>query len=181
MKKKTLALVLSLILIVGGVVGGSIAWLTDTTSEVENTFTVGKVDIDLTETTTDYKMVPGNAIEKDPTVTVKSGSEECWLFVKVEESANLDTYIDYAIADGWTELEEGSGVYYREVAASQADTAFSVLNDNKVSVKETVTTEQMEAAGETAPTLTFTAYAIQKANIGTAAEAWAALNPTTQG
>ena len=82
-------------------------------------------------------MVPGNAIEKDPTVTVKSGSEECWLFVKVEESANLDTYIDYAIADGWTELEEGSGVYYREVAASQADTAFSVLNDNKVSVKET--------------------------------------------
>ena len=177
MKKKTIALVLSLVLIVGGVIGGSIAWLSDTTEEVENVFTVGKVDIDLTETTEDYKMVPGNTIAKDPKVTVKADSEDSWVFIKVEESENLDTYITYAIADGWTALDGEEGVYYREVASSNADAVFSVLKDDQVSVLSTVTSEQMAAAQTSAPTLTFTAYAIQKANIDTAAEAWAALNP----
>ena len=66
MKKKTLALVLALTLLVAGVVGGTLAWLTDQTAEVKNTFTVGDINIGLTETTTDYKMVPGNTIAKDP-------------------------------------------------------------------------------------------------------------------
>ncbi|MEI3142371.1 MAG: TasA family protein [Oscillospiraceae bacterium] len=104
MKKKTLALVLALTLLVAGVVGGTLAWLTDQTAEVKNTFTVGDINIGLTETTTDYKMVPGNTIAKDPTVTVKANSEACWLFVKVTESENLDTFITYAIAEGWTAL-----------------------------------------------------------------------------
>ena len=93
MKKKTLALVLALTLLVAGVVGGTLAWLTAQTAEVKNTFTVGDINIGLTETTTDYKMVPGNTIAKDPTVTVKANSEACWLFVKVTESENLDTFI----------------------------------------------------------------------------------------
>ena len=54
MKKKTLALVLALTLLVAGVIGGTLAWLTDQTDEVKNTFTVGDINIDLTETTTDY-------------------------------------------------------------------------------------------------------------------------------
>ena len=91
MKKKTLALVLALTLLVAGVVGGTLAWLTDQTAEVKNTFTVGDINIGLTETTADYKMIPGNTIAKDPTVTVKANSEACWLFVKVEvrESGHL--------------------------------------------------------------------------------------------
>ena len=52
MKKKTLALVLALTLLVAGVVGGTLAWLTDQTAEVKNTFTVGDINIGLTETTT---------------------------------------------------------------------------------------------------------------------------------
>ena len=96
MKKKTLALVLALTLLVAGVVGGTLAWLTDQTAEVKNTFTVGDINIGLTETTTDYKMVPGNTIAKDPTVTVKANSEACWLFVKVTESTNLRTSSTYA-------------------------------------------------------------------------------------
>ena len=45
MKKKTLALVLALTLLVAGVVGGTLAWLTDQTAEVKNTFTVGDINI----------------------------------------------------------------------------------------------------------------------------------------
>ena len=83
MKKKTLALVLALTLLVAGVVGGTLAWLTDQTAEVKNTFTVGDINIGLTETTTDYKMVPGNTIAKDPTVTVEEGSDLSYVRMKV--------------------------------------------------------------------------------------------------
>ena len=175
MKKKTLALVLALTLLVAGVVGGTLAWLTDQTAEVKNTFTVGDINIDLTETNRDYKMVPGNTIAKDPTVTVKANSEACWLFVKVTESENLDTFITYAIAEGWTKLQDG--VYYREVPASAADQTFSVLAGNTVTVKSDVTKTMLKTAKTDAPTLTFKAYAVQKDNGASASDAWAKVNP----
>lgn len=173
MKKKTLALVLALTLLVAGVVGGTLAWLTDQTAEVKNTFTVGDINIGLTETTADYKMVPGNTIAKDPTVTVKANSEACWLFVQVTESTDLKDFITYAIAEGWTALPGVDGVYYREVPASAADQTFSVLADDAVTVNTTVTRTMLETAKTDAPTLTFKAYAIQKDHFATADAAWA--------
>lgn len=173
MKKKTLALVLALTLLVAGVVGGTLAWLTDQTDEVKNTFTVGDINIGLTETTADYKMVPGNTIAKDPTVTVKANSEACWLFVKVTESTDLKDFITYAIAEGWTALPGVDGVYYREVPASAADQTFSVLAGDAVTVKSDVTRTMLETAKTDAPTLTFQAYAIQRDHFATADAAWA--------
>lgn len=173
MKKKALALVLALTLLVAGIVGGTLAWLTDQTAEVKNTFTVGDINIGLTETTTDYKMVPGNTIAKDPTVTVKANSEACWLFVKVTESTDLKDFITYAIAEGWTALPGVDGVYYREVPASAADQTFSVLAGDAVTVKSDVTRTMLETAKTDAPTLTFKAYAIQKDHFATADAAWA--------
>ena len=175
MKKKTLALVLALTLLVAGGVGGTLAWLTDRTAEVKNTFTVGDINIGLTETTTDYKMVPGNTIAKDPTVTVKANSEACWLFVQVTESENLKNFITYAIAEGWTELQDG--VYYREVPASAADQPFSVLKGDAVTVNNDVTKEMLTAKDFANPTLTFKAYAVQKDNVASASDAWAKVNP----
>lgn len=175
MKKKTLALVLALTLLVAGVVGGTLAWLTDRTAEVKNTFTVGDINIDLTETNRDYKMVPGNKLDKDPTVIVKAESEACWLFVKVTKSENLDTFITYAIAEGWTKLQDG--VYYREVPASAADQTFSVLKGDAVTVNSDVTKEMLTAKDFTNPTLTFKAYAVQKENVASASDAWAKVNP----
>ena len=179
MKKKTIALIVCLTLIIGCAVGGTIAWLTDQTAAVTNTFTAGDVDIDLTETTgTSYKMVPGNTITKDPKVTVVAGSEACWLFVKVEKSNNFDTFMTYTMADGWTALDGVSGVYYREVAATSVNTDFPVIKDNRVSVRSEVTKAQLDALNEgTQPTLTFTAYACQKDNITSAADAWAKVQP----
>lgn len=176
MKKNVLIPVIAIALVLCCVVGGSLAWLVDQTTSVTNTFTVGDINIDLTETTTDYKMVPGNTIAKDPTVTVEAGSEASWLFVKVTESANFDDFMTYAIADGWTALAGVDGVYYRQVPATTADTTFAVLKDNTVSVKDTVTKEQLNAlTADTYPTLTFQAYAVQSDNVATAADAWAKL------
>ena len=177
-KKRNMLLVLCLVLVTALVsVGGTIAWITTKTTPVVNTFTVGDIDIELEETKSDFEMIPGNTIAKDPKVTVLAGSEECYLFVKVEESTNLGTYIEYTIDSGWTQLKDASGnavagVYYREVTAEQVGTAYSVLAGDSVTVKTTVTKEDLAAAETTAPTLTFTAYAVQKANVANAYTAW---------
>ena len=181
--KKALFIMLSAALIVCATVAGTLAWLTDTTAPVVNTFTVGDINITLTESDNlDLKMVPGQPIEKDPKVTVKAGSEACWLFVKVEKSGNFDDFMTFAIADGWTELTEGSGVYYRNVGDKSADGAtdelFPVISGNKVTVKNTVTKADLNGLTEaTYPTLTFTAYAVQKDGINDAATAWGKVTP----
>ena len=70
--KKALFIMLSAALIVCATVAGTLAWLTDTTDPVVNTFTVGDINITLTESKNlDLKMVPGRTITKDPKVTVK--------------------------------------------------------------------------------------------------------------
>lgn len=175
--KKKLTTVLAIVLVVALSVAGTYAYLTDKTGPVVNTFTVGNVNIDLTETTTDYKMIPGMTIHKDPMVTVKENSEACWLFVKVEKSANFDDFMTYDMANGWTKLEEG--VFYRQVAASAADQVFPVLANDTVSVKSDVTKDMMDAIEKgtaTNPTLTFTAYACQTAGFeDNAAGAWDAV------
>lgn len=182
MKKKSLALVLALAMIVVCVVGGTLAWLTADTKPVKNTFTYGDIDITLAETKTDFKMIPGYTIAKDPTVTVVKDSEDCYLFVKVEKSSNFDSFMTYTMATGWTALTGVDGVYYRVVNASTTDQAFSVLAGDQVTVKDTVTKADMNSIKTDAdrPTLTFTAYACQyNSTNGTPfspADAWAAVN-----
>lgn len=165
--KKIVAMLLAVVLLIGVGVGGTLAWLMDTSDEVENTFTTSDIGVQLTETTTEYKMVPGWDITKDPKAWVEPGSEAAYLFVKVERSANFDIFMTYEIADGWTELTSAADtnyqVYYREVTTNQMGetNAASILKDNKVTVKDTVTKEMMSADDFTLPTLTFTAYASQ--------------------
>ena len=177
--KKALFIMLSAALIVCATVAGTLAWLTDKTEPVVNTFTVGDINITLTESEDlDLKMVPGQSIKKDPKVTVKAGSEACWLFVKVDKSVNFDGFMTFEMADGWTELTVGSGVYYRNVGDESAvvatDAPFNVISGNKVTVKNTVTKADLKGLTEaTYPTLTLTAYAVQRAGFENAANAWA--------
>ena len=127
-------------------------------------------------------MIPGYTIHKDPKAKVLAGSEECFLFVKLEKSDKFDTYLEYNIADGWTELDGVTDtVYYRVVdgTTNQIGTHYSVLKGDQVTVKDTVTKEQMNALNaEDAkkPTLTITAYASQLHKNATetfsASEAW---------
>lgn len=174
MKKKLTVSLAVLALVACMAAGATLAWLTAKTSSVTNTFTYGDINIELKETTGEsYKMVPGNTIAKDPKVTVKANSEACWLFVKVEKSGNFDDFMTYGIASGWTALDGVDGVYYREVTSPTTDTVYDVLSGNSVTVKKTVTKEQFNSlTSTTMPTLTFTAYACQKDNVSTAADAW---------
>lgn len=187
-----LMLVLALALIVGVAGGATFAWLTATSDTVTNTFTYGDINIELKETTGDsYKIIPGVDIAKNPKVTVKAGSEACWLFVKVEEEnwptptygegENAVRKVKYDIADGWT---KGDGtnipanVYYREVAAKDAAQEFPVLKDNKITVSDTLTKIDIKDISTTTPKLSITAYAIQKDGMDTAEKAWATISGT---
>lgn len=194
MKKKILALTLVFALALALGIGGTVAWLTDKTDSVVNTFTVGDINITLTESENlNLKMVPGNDITKDPKVTVLKDSEACWLFVKIDESTEpkLSDFVTYSVATGWTELE--NGVYYRKVNAVTVDTTFDILSDNKVTVNNTVTKAMLNGLDTNGdgiysdtelPKLTFTAYAIQSSNLKntdntaatTAAQAWALIS-----
>lgn len=177
MKKKVIISVLAMALVLCLGIGGTLAWLQAKTEPLVNTFTYGDINITLTETTgTQYKMIPGGTITKDPKVTVKADSEASWLFVKIEKSSNFDSFMSFTVADGWTKLDSVDGVYYREVSTSTADQNFAVLKDNKISVPNTVTKEALKDASGL--TLTFTAYAVQSDNVDTAAEAWAIANPS---
>ena len=124
MKKKIAISIVAVALVLCCAIGGTLAWLTDKTDPVTNTFTVGNINIELKETTSDYKMVPGNTIAKDPKVTVKANSEACYLFVKVTKSGNFDQFLTYAKADGWTQYEGATDVWYRTVPASNANQKF---------------------------------------------------------
>ena len=63
------------------------------------------------------------------------------------------------------------------MAAAATEAEFAVLKNDQVKVLDSVTKEMLTGQGFTAPTLTFTAYAVQKDNIATAAEAWAKVTP----
>lgn len=184
--KKALAMLLSLVLVIGCVAGGTLAWLTATSDEVNNVFTTSDIGVTLEESDDlNLKMVPGWTITKDPKATVTTGSEDCYLFVKVEKSDNFDDFMTYEIADGWAELSEG--VYYMifdsndTTNENEMGTAYSVLKDDQVKVKDTVTKEDMkDLTNDTKPNLSFTAYAVQlyreNGTQFTAAEAWAMVN-----
>ena len=176
--KKKLMTVLALVLVIAMSVAGTVAYLTHITDPITNTFTVGNIDIGLAETTTNFKMVPGCNIAKDPKVTVEANSEDCWLFVKIDESRNLDSFISYAVANGWTQGDGTnipSNVWYRPVEAATADQTFSVLAGDQVTVNNNVTKTMMDGLkvdGAIQPTLTFTACAVQADGFATASAAY---------
>ena len=191
--KKLIIAIISFSLLVCTVIGGTLAWLVTETDPVVNTFTYGDINITLQETDTDkdgddnpntntYSMVPGHTIEKDPKVTFKANSENAWLFVKLEKTANFDDFMTYEIANGWTALQGAPGVYYREVSKAAQDVEFTVIKDDTVTVKGEVTKEMLNAldanGASNYPQLIVTAYAIQRdSNIATAADAWAKAQP----
>ena len=155
--KKAMAMLLSLVLVIGCVVGGTLAWLTAQDTPVVNKFSPSTIGVDLkehtynaatdtlTNETTDtgvdnYKMIPGWTIPKDPQAWITSGSEVAYLFVEIQESENFDDFMTYAIAEGWTLLTGVTGLDESKTEEGKIDTA---TNDTYVIYREV-------AAGATA-------------------------------
>ena len=205
-RSKALLTAACALLLVVATVFGTFAYLTSTTGTVTNTFTVGNVNITLDETKTDengvavtpaarttegnaYKLIPGKTYIKDPTVTVKAGSEQCWLFVKVE-SANWPDTVTYTSnlteANGWTDVTNtcevtGCKLYVRiaDASASTTDLTFALISGGTITASGDMTSAQAAEIAANAPKLEYTAYAVQAEGIDTALEAWTVLNPSS--
>ena len=90
MKKKILALCLVVVLAITAVTGATLAYFTDTDSQV-NTFTYGNIDIDLIEDFPKNELLPGkaNAVKKEASIK-NTGSNEAWVWAEVLIPAALD-------------------------------------------------------------------------------------------
>lgn len=180
MKRRTLALLCAVVMVVGMAIGGTLAWLVADSGPVTNTFTVGDVNISLTEPNAPegnkYDLVPGNVMLKDPTVTVEEGSEPCWVFVEMTVADSLiaesPKLLEYGVRTGWELVETAPNTndhtttyVYRWNAVVNATTADQTLyvlacqdttNEEHanchgcVSVPSGVTKQQLEALGENA-------------------------------
>ena len=189
--KKILAMVLAAMLLVAVSVAGTVAYLTAVTDEVTNTFTAAGIEIKLDEAPVDangqktdgtrgkaneYRMIPGNVYDKDPTVTVVGGEDnvDVYLFVKFEELNDAATYLTYTSTlntdNGWTLVPGETDVWYREVEASADDQSWVLLNPAKITVKNTVSEGNMAQA--VLASLKYDAWAVQSDNL-TVEEAWA--------
>ena len=207
--------------------GATVAYLTST-DEVKNTFTVGNVEITLDEAKVNekgepvdangnviddnsdataprvdnnrYKLMPGRTYTKDPTVTVKGGSEECYVRVFVEftnsdkldevfPKANLTSlfvgydgnvwkYIDN-VEDNTKHTRTYEFRYYQPVAALTDGDDEDALPDDVVmpavftgiAIPGTIANADLAKLNGTE--INVTAQAIQKDGFDTAAEAWA--------
>lgn len=101
MTKKIFAIVLCVAMLAIAVAGGTLAYFTDTDAKT-NTFTMGKVDIQLDEPNYTpaedgaLKVFPGQTYPKDPTITINSDSEDCWLVATVTISKRANLHALYA-------------------------------------------------------------------------------------
>lgn len=176
-KSKALLLTLCAVLLVAASVLGTMAYLTST-AKVENTFTIGKVEIKLDEakvtadgipvegaarvTENSYKLMPGNTYTKDPTVTVKAGSEESYVRMKVtfnnaKEIIALCTDPEYA--DEVTGVENAFPLI-RMVNFVKANAAKwdGIIPDNMVDTEDMLGNAKYFAYDKTADTLTYYFY-----------------------
>ena len=210
-RSKALLLMLCAVLLVAATIFGTMAYLTSTDT-VTNTFTVGKVNIKLDEAKANsdgtlvegaervkansYKLLPGHTYNKDPMVTVLSGSESSYVkmtvtFSKANEldaifapdGANLTSIFNGYDATKWTykgntkDATANTRTYefwYKEaVAAPTADVALDALFKS-ITVPGEITNEQLATIERM--TITVNAYAIQADGFADAAAAWAAFH-----
>lgn len=121
MKKKITAIALVVCLVAVAVVGGSLAYFTDK-EDATNTFTVGNVDITLTEPNWKStgsqdapEVYPGEPLAKDPTVE-NTGANPCFVRIKVtglDQFGNkgnivyLTNWVEGALGEGWVLHTDG--------------------------------------------------------------------------
>ena len=186
-RSKALLLKLCAVSLVTASVLGTMAYLTST-AEVKNTFAVGSVSITMDEEDVDndsdtsdnvtvdgvvrdkansYKLMPGHTYTKDPIIHVGSGSEDCYLFVKVVDEISeieADTTVAAQMANmGWVKVDGTENVYVYTIdkqnpAAVTASADVTVFES--FTVRGDVTGSVLE--GYKDKTITVTAYAVQK-------------------
>lgn len=194
---KSAILFLAVAMLVGCMIGGTVAWLISESQTVTNTFVAGQIGtLELTETdvetnkeTTEgqeYLIVPGTPIAKDPKVTYTpvenaDGKAPVAVYVFVEIGAagwtksgnvySIGDQMSWTVDSYWTCLE--GNVYYKELTAGTEIEDQAIIAENKITVSPTAVNEDNIEDLAAASGLNFSVYAIQKDNLSVA-DAWVA-------
>ena len=193
--KPLLTLCCALLLVAAGVFG-TLAYLTGTDT-VNNTFTVGNVQITLDEAkvNTDgtpvagagrvqanaYHLLPGHTYTKDPIIHVDTNSENCYLFVKVEDQISaiegVPTVANQMAAKGWKAVDGQANLY---VYVGTGETPLAAAKGSNITVFEQIviadSVSNTTLAGYADKAIVVTAYAVQTDGFEgkTASQIWAA-------
>lgn len=199
-KRKALLLSLCAVLLVVASVMGTMAYLTAQTGEVKNTFTVGKIEIDLDEAKVDlngklvyeadgttlakrvqeneYKLIPGETYIKDPTVHVKAGSEYSYIFVEVTNSL-ADKFEAASVTGGYQTIADQIKALGWNLVEGTTNVYYKEYNAesgtefkvfDKFKISDTANT--VDGWGNNIAPITIIAYAVQKAGLADAKTAW---------
>lgn len=183
-KKKTIAVAIVLALIL--LIGGMLAFYTDTASK-DNVFTLGNnIDIELTEQWAEVdgqNILPGAVVQKAPSITNKANSSEAYVFAKVivptytkdGDPTTKHEMFTFTANAGWIPLSERTeaGDTYEYVYAYGADSTLTKLipgATTKSAVFSNVELDKTIKSKDTFPTgedlkIRVEAYGIQTANL----------------
>ena len=170
--KKLVIAVVAMAVAMCCMIGGTLAWLLHESNVVTNTFTYGTITIELTESNKTNKtgiaytnVVPGDELDKDPVVTVKKGSEKCFVYVLITNQ--LGSAATYNITNEWVKIGEDNNtntILYRYTAnavdASKTEEDLAVFSKLKFSGDLTVD----KVAALEGKTVVIKAYAHQSDN-----------------
>ena len=176
--KKTLTIALSMVLVAAIAVTGTLAFLTDESDVLVNKFTFGNTVVEIAEPTWDaalaengvdgaMKVVPGETVDKDPTVTVK-GSEEVYVYAYVNNA--LAEYVELGtINENWVAVDALAGLYRYNTTVTPAEDVGTELEPlfNTVTISDEITQEMLEENNPfQSGTITVQAYVHQAAEAG---------------
>lgn len=196
MKKKVTAIALAVCILAVAVIGATMAYFTDTDSKT-NTFTFGKVDIDLTEDSTDANgavkgdmstdggitypgVLPGLVYSKVPTVTVKNDSLDAWVIITatVPTVYDWDGLFNNTVSTDFTMVKKpvGDNTVYYFYANAAVTAGRSVTPFTEVKINSALTQNDVAKKFD----MVINAYAIQKDGFSNAEAAFtAAFTPTS--
>lgn len=177
--KKIVSAIAALSLVAALAVGGTLAWLQDTSDTITNTFVWNadnNIDLELTETTGDrYTIIPGATQPKDPTLALTTETSS-YVYVVIDNQLGTNVTMN-GLADNWTKIEGArtptgvtGDVYYWTTGAT--------TTNNDMSVFDTITySNALDAASGAAlndKKIVITGYAVQASAGATAQAAWEA-------
>lgn len=171
MKKKLTAIALIVALLAVAVIGGTLAYFTDTDS-AKNTFTMGKVDISLDEAPVDKNgkeidgdrvqkndyehLYPGQIVDKDPTVH-NDGDYDAYVRVKVAfPVVSNNAQADFANVGLLIGNEAGEDYVFGNLSTYNLPAVFGGLDLDKWTVEQTAYTMPFFGTPGTILELTFT-------------------------
>ena len=120
-----------------------------------------------------YKLIPTRTYTKDPIIHVDAASENCYVFVRVENGVSViaDQIATQMTTNHWESVDGETNVYYYEVDSNSIVAGGANLPVfNSFSIPATAT--YAEISGAAGQSVVVTAYAVQAEGFASAQAAW---------